>query len=158
MEERLARIIANLGSLKDLARFETNARDRDALTDEVKDAIKRRSIDLGRMLIAERTGLDLSDLSPAEEIIVQTAGEYIGMKEREGSNANRMLQQIRNRGLIDAAETSVARSKPSQGYQTLVDADRSDLSYEQIIIDHPDEFSPRALWFSRRLKPAPRTC
>lgn len=28
--------------------------------------------------------------------------------------------------------------------------DRDDLSYEQIVVDHPEEFSPRALWFSRR--------
>jgi hypothetical protein len=151
MEERIARIIGNIGSLKDLARFEANARDRDALTEEIKEAIKARSTNLGRMFIAEKTGLDLSDLSPAEEIIVQTAAEYIGIKEREGSNANRMLLQLRNRGLIEAAETSVAKSKPTQGgFQTLADADRSDLSYEQIILDHPDEFSPRAIWFSRR--------
>jgi hypothetical protein len=150
MEERVARTIRNLGSLKDLARFETNARERDAFTDEIKDAIKARSAELGRILIGEKTGLDLSDLSPAEEIIVQTAAEYVGIKEREGSNANRMLQQIKNRGLIAAAETSVARSKPTQGFQTLADADRSDLSYERIILDHPDEFSSRAIWFSRR--------
>ena len=150
MEERIARIIGNLGSLKDVARFETNARDRDALTDEVKEAIKARSINLGRRLIAEKTGLDLSDLSPAEEIIVQTAAEYVAIKEREGSNANRTLLQLRNRGLIDAAETSVAKSRPTQGFETLADADRSDLSYEQIILNHPDEFSARAIWYSRR--------
>lgn len=150
MEGRIARIIGNLGSLKDVARFETNARDRDALTDEVKEAIKARSIELGRRFIAEKTGLDLSDLSPAEEIIVQTAAEYVAIKEREGSNANRMLLQLRNRGLIEAAETSVANSRPTQGFRTLADADRSDLSYEQIVLDHQDEFSPRAIWFSRR--------
>ena len=150
MEERIARIIGNLGSLKDVARFETNARDRDALTDEVKDAIKARTIALGRRFIAAKTGLDLTDLSPAEEIIVQTAAEYVAIKEREGSNANRTLLQLRNRGLIEAAEISVAKSRPTQGFETLADADRSDLSYEQIILDHPDEFSPRAIWFSRR--------
>jgi predicted RNA-binding protein with PUA-like domain len=150
MEERVARIIRNVGSLKDLVQFETNARDQDALTDEIKGAIKARSIDLGRALIADKTGLDLSDLSPAEEIIVQTAAEYVAIKEREGSNANRTLLQLRNRGLIEAAETSVAKSKPTQGFGTLADADRSDLSYEQIILDHPDEFSSRAIWFSRR--------
>jgi len=150
MDERIARFIGNLGSLKDVTQFESNARGRDALTDEVKDAIKARSIELGRRSIAEKNRLDLTDLSPAEEIIVQTAAEYVAIKEREGSNANRMLLQLRNRGLIEAAETSVAKSKPTQGFQTLVEADRSDLSYEQIVLDHPDEFSPRAIWFSRR--------
>jgi hypothetical protein len=35
-------------------------------------------------------------------------------------------------------------------FRTLAEADLGDLSYEQIVLDHPDEFSPRAIWFSRR--------
>ncbi len=58
--------------------------------------------------------------------------------------------QLRNWGLIGAAEAAVSRAKPTQGFQALADANLADLSYEQIIVDHPDEFSPRALWFSRR--------
>ena len=42
------------------------------------------------------------------------------------------------------------RKSPTQGYQTLVEEGREDLSYERIIIEHPDEFSARALWFARR--------
>jgi predicted RNA-binding protein with PUA-like domain len=150
MEERIARIIRNIGSLDDLARFETNARNRNALTDEVKDAIRARSGDLGRALVLERTGLDLTDLSPAEEKIVEAVSEYVGVQKREGKNANRTLDRLRNRGLIDAAETSVSRSKPTQGFQTLADADLMDLSYEQIVLDHPEEFSPRAIWYARQ--------
>jgi hypothetical protein len=36
MEERVARIINNIGSLDDLAQFEINARNRNAFTDEIK--------------------------------------------------------------------------------------------------------------------------
>ena len=72
------------------------------------------------------------------------------MKKREGSNANRTLSQIAEHGLLGAAERSVAKSSPTIGYQALADADHSELTYEQIVIDHPDEFSPRAVWFSRR--------
>ena len=150
MEERLARTICDIDSLKDLARLETNTRERDAVNDEVKEAIKKRSAALGRMLIGEKTGLDLTNLSPAEEKIVRAASEYVGIKGREGRNASRVLVQLRNRGLLKAAETSVAKAKPTQVFQTLADADLADLSYEQIIIDHPNEFSPRAIWFSRR--------
>jgi predicted HNH restriction endonuclease len=60
------------------------------------------------------------------------------------------LEQLRNRQLIGAAEAAVAKSKPTRGYETLVDADLEDLSYEQIVVDHPFEFTPRALWYSRR--------
>jgi hypothetical protein len=74
-----------------------------------------RSIELGLDLIAARTGLDLSDLSPAEEKIVRAVSEYVGVKKRTGSDATRTFIQLRNRGLIGAAEAAVAHSKPTQG-------------------------------------------
>ena len=150
MEERIERIIRNIGTLDDLAQFETNARKRKALTEDVKEAIRARSADLGRALISERTKLDLTDLSPAEEKIVHAVSEYVGVMKRLGKDATRTLIQLRNRGLIDAAETAVSKSTPTQGFQTLAEADLAELSYEQIILDHPDEFSPRAVWYSRR--------
>jgi hypothetical protein len=150
MEERIASTIRNIGTLENLAQFERNARARNQLTDEVKDALRARSADLGRALISERTGLDLTDLSPAEEKIVQAVSEYVGVMKRNGKDATRTLNQLRNRGLIDAAETAVAKSTPTEGFRTLAEADLADLSYEQIVLDHPDEFSPRAIWFSRR--------
>ena len=36
------------------------------------------------------------------------------------------------------------------GFTALAEADKEELSYEQIILDHPSEFSPRALWYARR--------
>jgi len=150
MEERIARTIRNITTLGDLAQFEANASKRNALTDEVKAAIRARSTDLGRALISESTGLDLADLSPAEEKIVEAVSEYVGVMKRKGKGAPRTLMQLRNRGLIDAAETAVAHATPTQGFQTLADEDLGDLSYEQIVLDHPEEFSPRAIWYSRR--------
>ena len=144
MDERLARIISNIATLDGLAQFEANARRQNALDEEVKSAIKARSGELGRALVAERTGLDLSNLSPAEEKIVEAVSEYVGVMKKDGKDATRTLIQIRNRGLIGAAEAAVPRSTPTQGFQTLTDADLVNLSYEQIIIDHPEEFSPRA--------------
>jgi hypothetical protein len=38
-------------------------------------ALKARGVQLARTLIAEKTGLDVSNLSPAEEKIVQAVGE-----------------------------------------------------------------------------------
>ena len=150
MEERLARTIVNLGNWEDLAQFEINARERNRLTDEVAIAINARSAELGRAFISEKTGLDLSELSPAEEKIVQAVSEYVGIMRRQGKYPSRTLEQLRNRGLLDAAESAVCRAKPTQGFQNLADADLEDLSYEQIVVDHADEFSPRAVWYSRR--------
>jgi predicted HNH restriction endonuclease/predicted RNA-binding protein with PUA-like domain len=150
MDERIAKIISGIKALEDLRQFELNARDRNALTPEIEDAIKAQAALISRSFIAERTELDLSDLSPAEAKIVEAVSEYVGVMRMQGKDATRTLTQIRNRGLLGAAEAAVARATPTQGFQTLADADRADLSYEQIIVDHPTEFSPRALWYSRR--------
>ncbi len=150
VDERLARIIRGIATFEDLAQFEKNAEQRGALDPEIGQAIKARSTELGRALIRERTGLDLTDLTPAEEKIVEAVSEYVGVMKRQGKDATRTFMQLRNRGLTDAAEAAVTKLKPTQGFQTLADADLADLSYEQIIVDHPDEFSARAIWYSRR--------
>jgi predicted RNA-binding protein with PUA-like domain len=150
MDEQVARTIGRISTLEGLAQFESNARRGNALTDEMKGAIKLRSAELGRTLVAERTGLDLGHLTLAEEKIVEAVSEYVGIMKRQGKDATRTLSQIRNRGLLEAAEAAVAKATPTQGFQTLADADLANLSYEQIIVDHSDEFSPRALWFARR--------
>ena len=150
VDEGIARTIRSIQSLADLAQFERNANKRQALSDEIRDAVRARSAELGRALVAQKTGLDLSNLSVAEEKIVQAASEYAGIMKRLGKNSQRTFNQLRNRGLIGAAEVSVMKSKPTQGFTTLADADRSDLSYEKIIVDHPEKFSARALWFARR--------
>jgi predicted HNH restriction endonuclease len=136
--------------LDDLSRLEGNVERLKASTNEVGAAIRAKSTELGRALVAERTGIDLTDLSPAEEKIVRAASEYAGIQKRLGNPATRTFSQLKNRGLIGAAEVSVMKSKPTQGFTALEDADLVELSYEQIIVDHPEEFSLRAQWYSRR--------
>jgi hypothetical protein len=60
----IASTIRNIHTLADLARFEKNAEQRQALSDEIREAVRVRSTELGRKLVAERTGLDLSNLAP----------------------------------------------------------------------------------------------
>ncbi len=150
MDERVSRSLKAIKGFKGLIQLERNVRERVVFDEEMAAAFKERGEIIARGMISERTGLDLSELTPAEDKIVRAVSEYLAIKQREGSNANRTLDQLRNRGLIEAAETAVSKSKPTQGYETLRREDLDDLSYEQIIIDHPEEFSPRALWFSRR--------
>ncbi len=150
MDEKIVRTISNLSSWEDLRQFEANARELNRLTNEVEAAISIRSSELAKKLIEEKTGLDMNELSLAEQKIVHVVSEYVGIMRQRGKPANRTLNQLRNRGLIDAVETSVSRAKPTQGFQILVDADLEDLSYEQIIVDHPEEFSARARWYARR--------
>lgn len=150
MDEKLARTIANLKDWGELASFESNARSKDRLTDEVSDELKKRSIELAKTFVAEKTGLDLAHLSPAEEKIVQAVGEYVAIMKRKGKYPSRTLEQLKNRGLLGAAENAVSRGTPTQGYQSLADESKEELSYEKIVIDHPEEFSSRAVWYARR--------
>ncbi len=98
MDERLARYIRTVDTLEKLTQLENNVRAKDALDSEVSAAIRARTGELGRKLIADRTKLDLSELSSAEEKIVQAISVYAGMKKREGSNANRAIGQIERKG------------------------------------------------------------
>ncbi len=150
MDERLAKTIRTRTSLQDLARLEDNIRSRGLLTAEVRAAVDGQSAELARSLVAERTGIDLSKLTPAEEKIVRVTAKYVGIKVRGGTNANRTLSQIKDNGLIGAAQAAVARSTTTAGFQTLADAGLSELSYEQIVVEHPEEFSARAVWYARR--------
>ena len=150
MEERLARSIRTRANLKDLAQLEANIQQRGPLTSDVVAALNDRSAELARSLVAEQTGIDLSDLTPAEEKIVKAVSQYIAVKKRAGANGNRTLKQIKDNGLIGAAEAAVSRSKPTIGFQTLSDMGFSDLLYERIIVDHPEEFTAHAIWHARR--------
>lgn len=133
-----------------LRNIETNIVSQGAMNAEIEAAVKAHYGVLARRVVAEKAGIDLGNLSPAEEKIVRAVAEYVGLMKRDKKTASRTFQQLNNRGLIGAAETAVSKSKPTQGFSVLEDAGRADLSYEQIIIDHPEEFSERALWFARR--------
>lgn len=150
MDEKIARTIAGLKDWKDHQEFTKNAAARDRLTPEVKAALDRRSVELGRELVARKTGLDLTSLSAAEEKIVLAVSQYVALKELQSSHATRTFDQLRNRGLIGAAESAVCSGSPTEGFRTLAEANHSDISYEQIVVDHPKEFSERAIWYSRR--------
>jgi hypothetical protein len=150
MDERVARTIGGLATFDALATFEANAKRQNRFDDEISAAVNARAVELGKALVAERTGLDLTHLSPAEEKIVLAAAEYAALKKRQGRNTQRMFNQLQNRGLLEAAEVSVQKSKPTEGYHSLEEEGLKELSYEQIVVDHPDEFSPRAVWYSKR--------
>lgn len=142
--------VQTVKSLDLLITLEGNLKRNDAISPEIATAIEARYADFGRDMIADKTGLDLSDLSPAETRIVNAIGRYVALQKRDGKGAARTFQLIQNRGLIDAAEATVAKSKVTQGFEVLDQADMRALSFEQIIEDHPDEFSERALWYARR--------
>jgi hypothetical protein len=150
LEERLRKTIASVGTWPELKELEKNIKSRGGWTEETGQALRHRSTEIAIPFIQERTGLDLGALTPAERKIVEAVGEYVGIMREQGKYPGRTLEQLKNRKLLGAAEVAVAKKRPTQGFQTLADANLEDLSYERIVVDHPEEFSARALWFSRR--------
>lgn len=150
MDERLSKIISTIKSWEDLKSFEFNAAERNQLTEELTLAINKRATTLAAQIISEKTGLDLTDLSPAEEKIVQVVSDYVSIMKKQGKYPGRTLEQLKNRGLIGSAEVSVCKYTPTLGFKNLADFNHEELSYEQIVLEHPTEFSQRAIWFSRR--------
>lgn len=151
MDEKIARTIAGLKDWNEHREFTKNAAALNRLNPEVKAALHQRSVELGRELVGRKTGLDLSSLSPAEEKIVLAVSQYVALKELQSSHATRTFDQLRNRGLIGAVEAAVCKGSPTEGFRTLADANQSDISYEQIVVDHPEDFSERANWYARRV-------
>lgn len=150
MDERIARTIARLADLEEYQEFTKNALAKGGLTPKVQEALDQRSVELGRELVAQKTGLDLTSLSAAEEKIVLVVSQYVALKKLQSSHASRTFSQLHNKGLIGAVEAAVCSRSPKKGFQTLANENHSDISYEQIVVDHPAEFSGRANWYSRR--------
>lgn len=150
IDQRLERTIGRITSWSELNQLEKNIKDRGGLSASVEAALTLRSARLGIDYILHETGLIDASLSEAEEKIIAAIGEYAAILRRDGKYPSRTLQQIKRRGLLDAAEISVCKKKPTRGYEVLADADLEDLSYERIVLDYPGEFSARAIWFARR--------
>jgi len=119
MDEQIARVIATISTLDSLSTFEANARQRDALTDEVKRAIKRRAGEVGRHLVHEKTGLDLTALTPAEEKIVEAVCEFLRIRKEQGKSATRTLDQLRNRGLIGRRKQQLRAQNQRKAFRHL---------------------------------------
>lgn len=149
MAKDLLTVIAGVADLKGLGTLERRIGERNVGTPEIAVAIDAKYAEFGRIMVEQKTGLDLSDLSPAEVKIVNATGRYVALQKRDGKNAEYTFRILRNRGLIEAAEVTVARSKVTPGFEVLDAADLKSLSFEQIIVDHPDEFSAPAQWYAR---------
>lgn len=151
MDEKTRKVISTLASWKELQRFEKNASAQQSLTPEVTKALDEKAIEFGMQHVLIKTERELHDLTDAESKIVRAAGTYVGLTRRyKKTNSAYTIRQLVDIGLKGAAEASVCKSKPTLGFQALQGHHLDNLSYEQIIFDHPNEFSQRALWYARR--------
>lgn len=77
-----------------LRNLETNIANNDAMTPEIEAAIKAHYGSLARQVVADKTGIDLTNLTPAEEKIVLAVAEYVGLMKRDHKTASRTFQQL----------------------------------------------------------------
>lgn len=150
LDEKTDRIVGHLKSFAELQALERNAISSDRMTPDLENALSARAQALGRQEVAKHLELDERDLTGAERRIIDATGAYVGLKRRGGTNANRTLRQLSNRGLIGAAEAAIIGANPSSGFAELSQAGLGDLSYESIAMRFSEEFSDRALWYARR--------
>jgi hypothetical protein len=153
--EKALKYVAKAGTWAELQTVTLNVQAQGEITDTVRSAIEERSDQFGVEYVLERTGHRYDELSVPEKKIVRAIGKYAALLHKQGKHPNRTLQQIRRLDLLGAAEAAVCKSQPSHGYQILAKAELEELSYEQIVLDYPDQFTPRALWYARRTRGLP---
>lgn len=155
MSEKALKYVSKARTWTELQTVAQNVKAQGQMTDSVLSAIEERSNQFGVEYVLERTGHPYEELSAAEKKIVHAIGKYAALLHNDGKHPIRTLQQIRRLDLLGAAEAAVCKSQPSRGYQVLAEAELEELSYEQIVLEHPDEFSPRALWYARKTRGLP---
>ena len=151
MDEKVERAIRATGDINGLRNLQANIVSRGLLTDDVRQGLVQRAAEIAVGFLANEINRDPESLSPAERRIFDAVRVYNGLKWLEGTRAARTIDQIKNRGLLGAAEASVDRAKPSEGFDLLRSLGYPELTYEQIVLDHPEEFTKRALWRSRHV-------
>ncbi len=142
--------ITQMRSMGDLIKLESNIDRLEKRTPEISKALESQYAELGKEYILKKIDLDLTNLSPAEDKVLYVLSRYAGIQRKNGKSISYALRGLDNNGFLDAAEKAVIRSKPTKGFEVLASEDLSELSYERIIVDHPEEFSDRALWYAQR--------
>lgn len=100
MENHIALRIRGLKSWDEIKNFEMDAKAINGLTTKIKQALEIQSTQLARQLVAEKTNIDVSILTPAEEKIIEVIAAYTALLKSQGKFPTRIFDQIRNRGLI----------------------------------------------------------
>jgi len=150
MDNKIQRYISNIKDWQSLKQQEKNLAAKALLDADAIAALNRQATLIGEAEVLDYLAEDTLRLDAVDRRIVQVIGQYLAIKRQRGSNAGRTLKQARDLGLIDAVEKSVCKNETTPGYDVLLEENRPDLTYEQIVVDYPQEFSARALWYARR--------
>ena len=102
---------------------------------------------------ARRRAVELRAISqnPANEVEVELLKalyayeEVLSEKNKRKTSASRTWQMIKRHGLIHAAEKAVDRKIEPAGYKVLVEMGMHDLTFEAVIVKHPEYFNNNAV-------------
>jgi hypothetical protein len=145
MDERVAR----LTTPEDCEQFARNVqKDHPALAQEAR----RRAIELRADARAKSLGLN----GPVEKEALQAIYAYeevLSKKNGKRTAASRTWQMVKRHGIIGAVERAVNRATDASGYLALAEMKMQDITFEAVVLRHPDHFNTEAVQRStERLK------
>jgi hypothetical protein len=71
--------------------------------------------------------------------------EVLSVKRGRRTPASRTWQMVKRHGIIGAVERAVNRTTDASGYTALAEIGMLDLSFEAVVLHHPNSFSADAL-------------
>ena len=133
MDERVAR----LKTPDECEQFALNVQSR---LPDLARAARRRAVQLraaahGATSAVEREALEA--VYAYERVLSQKRGKKI--------RASRTWQMIKRHGIVGAVERAVSRSDDPAGSTALVEMGMQDLSFEAVVVRHPEVFSREAV-------------
>ena len=118
-------------------RFIINVRDTHP---ELVPQARRRAVELKAQQLGGKSQVECEALEAVvayEAILAERHGRKV--------SASRTHQMIRRHGILGAIERAVNRPDDLSGYQQLVRLGMSELSFEAIVLRHPESFSTAAV-------------
>ena len=137
MDER----VLQLKTPADCERFAINVQKK---FPELVQQARRRAVELRAAEHGLKSVLELELLKA-----VYAYEEVLSEKHKRRTRASYTWRMIDRHGIITAAERAVNRKLETKGFKELVAMGLDDLTFEAVIIKHPDKFSPEVVTRSK---------
>jgi hypothetical protein len=133
MVDKMYDIIQKLTTPEECMQLAINVRDTNP--DLAREA-RRRAVELRAASHGIKSTVELELLKA-----LYAYEEVLSEKNKRRTRATRTWQMIDRHGIIGAAERAVNRKIEATGYKVLVVMGLHDLTFEAVIVRHPDKFS-----------------
>ena len=97
---------------------------------------RRRAVELRAISYGNKSEVELELLKA-----IYAYEEVLSEKNKRKTRASYTWRMIKQRGIIGAAERAVNRKIERAGYELLVEMGLHDLTFEAVIVRHPDKFN-----------------